>query len=73
MTKEDDYRKNAAETVELAHRAASSRDKARLLHLAEAWLDLADRAYRSVGQRLNQVREHPLLTAKLGRDRPGVE
>jgi hypothetical protein len=44
MNKEDDYRRNAADTVQLAQRASSSEDKGRLLKLAEAWLDLADRA-----------------------------
>jgi hypothetical protein len=51
MSKEDDYRKNAAEAVELANRAASTGDKSRLLALAERWLDLADRAHRSVRAR----------------------
>ena len=46
MTKEGDYRKNAAETVDLANRATTSSDKGRLLALAENWLDLADRAAR---------------------------
>jgi hypothetical protein len=44
MTKENDYRNNAAETIELASRAASSADKGHLLALAEKWLDPADRA-----------------------------
>lgn len=35
MTKEDDYRRNAAETVELANHAVTSADKGRLLRLAE--------------------------------------
>ena len=30
MTREDDYRKNAAVTVELANRASTTRDKGRL-------------------------------------------
>ncbi len=46
MTAADDYRKNAAETIELANRAMTSADKGRLLRLAESWLDLADRAAR---------------------------
>jgi hypothetical protein len=46
MTKEDDYRTNAAKTIELASRANSSADKGHLLSLAEKWLDLADRAHR---------------------------
>lgn len=46
MSKEEDYRRNAAETVELANHAMTSVDKGRLLRLAENWLDLADRAAR---------------------------
>lgn len=42
MTKEDDYRKNAAETVELASRATNTADKGHLLSLAKKLLDLAD-------------------------------
>jgi hypothetical protein len=34
MSKEDDYRKNAAETIELASRAVSTTDKGHLLALA---------------------------------------
>ena len=45
MAREDEYRNNAAETVELAHRTVSSKDKGRLLASAEAWLDLAARAH----------------------------
>jgi hypothetical protein len=33
MSKEDDYRKNAAEIIDLAQHANSSRDKSRLLAL----------------------------------------
>jgi hypothetical protein len=66
MTKEDDYRKNAAETVELANRAISSADKSRLLRLAENWLDLADRAARLTRrfgprQEPDLRPEHPLV------------
>ena len=65
--KEDDYRRNAAETVEMAHRASTTADKGRLMALAEAWLDLADRAHRMAGRRISKVNEHPLVRAKLGR------
>lgn len=66
MTKEEDYRKNAAETVDLANRAVSSADKSRLLRLAENWLDLADRAAaltRRFGpEQQPELRpEHPLV------------
>jgi hypothetical protein len=41
INEEFEYRKNAIVSVVLARRAASSVDKARLLKLAEDWLDLA--------------------------------
>lgn len=67
MNREEDYRRSAAESVGLAHRAAATEDKSRLLAMAEAWLDLADRAHRMTMRPVRTVREHPLLTAKLGR------
>ena len=66
MSKEIDYRENAAETFELAQHASSSRDKGRLLALAEKWLDLADRARRV--RLAGKTYEHPLLKAKLGNE-----
>jgi hypothetical protein len=66
MTKEDDYRKNAAETLELAHRAGTSADKGRLLALAEKWLDLSNRTRRIARQHIGRVRqEHPLVRSRL--------
>jgi len=66
MSKEDDYRKNEAETIELASRAVSTTDKGHLLALAEKWLDLADRAHR-LTKRFGAIRrDHPLIDAKLG-------
>jgi hypothetical protein len=41
IRKEYEYRRNAIVSVELARRTASPNDKAHLLKLAEAWLDLA--------------------------------
>jgi hypothetical protein len=46
MSKEDEYRRHAANSLELAQRANSTADKARLLVMADAWLDLADRAHK---------------------------
>jgi hypothetical protein len=45
MSKEDEYRKQAVVALELVRRASSTARKGRLLALAEAWLDLADRAH----------------------------
>jgi hypothetical protein len=61
---------NAAETVELAHRASSTEDKGRLLAMAEAWLNLAARAHQVARKQPRKLREHPLLRAKLGRPQP---
>jgi hypothetical protein len=62
MSNEAEYRRNAAETVQLAHRAPSVADQSRLLALAEAWLDLADRASRRIRRPVNV---HPLVREKL--------
>jgi len=45
MSKEDEYMQSAAEAMELVRRASSNADKGRLLKLAQAWIDLADRAH----------------------------
>jgi hypothetical protein len=72
MSKEDDYRRNAAESVELAHRASTSRDRGRLLGLAEKWIDLADRTQR-LARHARGSREHPLVKDRFGRKQPGAE
>jgi hypothetical protein len=66
MGKEDDYRRHAADTLDLAQRAGSTSDKTRLLYMADAWLDLADRARKVAHRHALKVRElHPLLRAKI--------
>ena len=66
MTKETSYRANAANSIELANRAARMSDKMRLLELAEKWLDLAERAHQ-ITDRFTPFRwQHPLLRSKLG-------
>ena len=72
MTKEDDYRHNAAETVELANKASTTADKGRLLSLAEKWLDLANRTRRP-NRNPRQLDEHPLLKKMLGDDHRQME
>jgi hypothetical protein len=66
MMKENDCWQNAVETVELANKASSSEDKARLLALAEKWLDLADRVRWSARNRLATPQDlHPLVRSKI--------
>ena len=73
MSKADDYRQNAAETVELANKAATTGDKGRLLRLAQKWIDLADRAHRLTRRSRRPSPEHPLVTKRLGSDRSEAE
>lgn len=46
MSKETEYRANAAKVIGLANRASTTHDKGRLLEMAEKWIELADRAHR---------------------------
>jgi hypothetical protein len=64
-TKEYEYRLNAIRSVELARRADSPAEKAHLLKVAQAWLDLAKLTRSQSGHRVRNVGEHPLVGAKL--------
>jgi hypothetical protein len=66
VSKEYEYRRNAIVSAELARRAASPADKAHLLNLAKAWLELANLTYRQSGRCVRKIGEHPPINAKLG-------
>jgi hypothetical protein len=55
MSLEFEYRRLAATCLDLSKRAAALADKTRLLLIAEAWLELADRVTRKRG---NAKRRH---------------
>ena len=55
MSKEEDYRRHAAYTLDLAQRALTSDDKARLIGLAEAWLNLAERVRRTASEQVRKL------------------
>ena len=66
MSLEFEYRRLGAACLDLAKRAAVLTDKTRLLLIAEAWLNLADRVARKDGnaERRNcDSAEHPLVTS----------
>jgi hypothetical protein len=66
MSKEDEYRRHAAHTLDLAQRARSASDKTRLLIMADAWLDMAERAQKAARRQVQKARElHPLLRARI--------
>jgi hypothetical protein len=73
MTLEDGYRENAARTLERAKRASSTRDKRRLLRLAEKWLDLADRADFLARRFGPTIREHTSVKAAPAKEQPEIE
>ena len=74
MSKEDEYRRHAADILDLARRATSAAHKTRLLVMADAWLDLADRVHRVARRRALIVREpHPLPRTKIFRRGPEAE
>jgi hypothetical protein len=52
MIKEDDYLHSATETVQLVQRASTAANQGRLMRLAEAWIDLADKAHNKTTRRL---------------------
>ncbi len=62
MSKCDDYKRFAASSLELAHKTDSPADKARLLGMAEAWLNLADRLSRLLKHN-RAVGEDPAIRA----------
>jgi hypothetical protein len=62
---QEDYVRNAADSMHLAHRAGSTADKGRLLKLAEAWLDLAERAHNRDRNLRRPKILHPLIEQKL--------
>jgi hypothetical protein len=63
MSKCDDYKIFAASSLELAHKTDNPADKARLLGMAEAWLDLSDRLNRLLKSPSRTAREDPAIRA----------
>jgi hypothetical protein len=66
MNREDDYRTKAAASLHRAVRATSTAVKIRLLGMAEAWLELADRAHKVAEPRIRDMADHPRVRSKLG-------
>ena len=57
MSRQDNYRKRAAETVDLAHRVTIPADKAHLVALAKRWLDLADSVAKRAKRQARDAQE----------------
>jgi hypothetical protein len=70
MSKEVEYRKNAALLLDLAKRASNSHDRTRLLAISQAWLKLADKLSRLAQRRKTTER---LFHQILAENRPDAE
>ena len=61
MRKSSEYRAFAAHCLTFAKDSPNTADKTRLLTLAEAWFNLADRRSRAVQRPANKIPDHPLV------------
>ena len=59
MSQEQEYREYAFKTIELAKKQPLGPDKTRLLGLAEAWLDLAERVASGAKKGLRTLSPSP--------------
>ncbi len=66
MSEEDEYRQFAASCLELAKSNPRSDEKARLLAMAEGWLNLAHRAKSPAKRYARWLTEHPLIRKTFG-------
>jgi hypothetical protein len=71
MSKQQEYRQFAVEAAEIAVKANGGSDKTRLLLLAEAWLDLAERT--ACLPKRSRLGEHALVQKIFGNDRLEAE
>jgi hypothetical protein len=66
-TKEDDYRLNAVELMRMAEHAGSPAERARLVALAERWIELAGKAHEDNQRDTEPTILHPLVQKKMGK------
>jgi hypothetical protein len=66
MVKRDEHRRFALLCLGLANTAPGLADRTHLLTMAEAWLDLADRAARQLARYTAAPVDHPLVRRALG-------
>jgi len=66
MVKRDEHRRFALLCLGLANTAPGLADRTHLLTMAEAWLDLADRAARQPARYTAAPVDHPLVRRTLG-------
>jgi hypothetical protein len=68
-SKDAQYRGFAASCLDLAKNSPTLAEKTRLLAMAEAWLNLADRVVQAAKHPVRQIADHPLVRKTLGAER----
>ena len=68
-SKDAQYRGFAASCLDLAKNSPTLVEKTRLLAMAEAWLNLADRVLQAAKRPIRQIADHPLVRETLGAER----
>jgi hypothetical protein len=71
-SKKDEYRRLAAISLDSATRAHDGAAKTRLLVMAKAWLDLADRTDHTTKPLAGRIGDHPLVKRLLSDGPPGA-
>jgi hypothetical protein len=66
-SKWEDYRRNAMELMRLAEQARSPAEKTHLVTLAEAWVELAEKAHTDHRRPRQPNVLHPLVEKKMGK------
>jgi hypothetical protein len=67
--KDAQYRGFAASCIDLAKSSSTPTVKTRLLAMAEAWVNLADRVVQAAKHPVCQIADHPLVRKTLGAER----
>jgi hypothetical protein len=73
MGKTNEYKSFAAACLDLANATTDRINKTRLLLMAEAWLDLADRTAALIRRPVRKLAEHPLVRRTLGPTQPEAD
>jgi hypothetical protein len=68
-SKDAQYRGFAASCLDLARNSPTLAERTRLLAMAEAWLNLADRVVQAAKHPVRQIADHPLVRRTLGDER----
>lgn len=73
LNREAEYRRHAAESMQLVARMADCGERRMLLALAQRWLHLAERNASLAREQGARIPEHPLVRKRLGPHQIGTD